>query len=540
LILQRLLSANRERHVFFAMLVLCLVPIWLSGRFFLTGDGPCHVYNARILLDLIRGHNADFYQAFYTLNVHFDSNWSSHILLALLQSFSTPEVAEKLFLSGYVLLFAYGLRRLLRTINPTSAFVSTFGLLFVWHHLLQAGFYNFALSIALFFWVCTLWLTYRSAWTWKRIALLTLLWVLLYATHPVGLGFSIVFVAAGAITEFVMAARKASPKTACTSQRRQLLGLVLAAIPMLLLFGMYLARQPLTPSGTPATLSGLLNDIAQARPLMTLDTAERDMSRLTNLLITLLTLLAVYFRRGACKFADFLLVFVAFTFAIYFLQAGASGFELMMHRRIQPFLWIGILLWVSTATFPKPVRRVVPFVALAMMIIFLTIRMPILKRASVLTNDYISCLEQIEESSAILVLNYNFNGLDREGQDLTNRNWIFIHAADYLGAYQPSIMSDNYEALRNYFPLQWKSSRNMYVHTAIDGINFENRPPRADIRGYNTTNADHPIDYVLLLCYQEKDARHPYAQEILEQLEESYTLEMTSPLERAQLWKRNE
>ena len=50
-----------EQILFLTGLGLLLYPV-VAHNYYLTGDGPSHVYNSRLLLDWICGKNVDFYK----------------------------------------------------------------------------------------------------------------------------------------------------------------------------------------------------------------------------------------------------------------------------------------------------------------------------------------------------------------------------------------------------------------------------------------------------------------------------------------------
>src|SRR5205085_4082273 len=72
-------------------------------------------------------------------------NWIETAFLAALMTVAPPLVAEKIAVSIIVLLFALGLW--LYAASPPAAIL---GLLFTFHWLLQMGFYNHSLGVALF------------------------------------------------------------------------------------------------------------------------------------------------------------------------------------------------------------------------------------------------------------------------------------------------------------------------------------------------------------------------------------------------------
>lgn len=108
-----------EPGIFGLMILVNLVPI-VFNTYFLTGDGPCHIYNAKVLLDYWTGHNQEFYAPYYYINTNFEPNYLTSYLLAFFLSFLPDYLAEKALLILYVLTFALSLRWLLGKFNPAN------------------------------------------------------------------------------------------------------------------------------------------------------------------------------------------------------------------------------------------------------------------------------------------------------------------------------------------------------------------------------------------------------------------------------------
>lgn len=543
-----------ERWIFYLLLLAAVAPVW-SGRFFVTGDGPCHVYNARILLDYFLGRHFGFYDPFYSLNTNFEPNWFGHLWLAAFQAFLAPETAEKTFLTGYVLLFGLGFRYLLRQINRDSVFLSAFGLLFVWHYLLQSGFYNYACSIALFFWVCGFWLQYRHRMTALRGLAWALLWLALYSAHPMGLVFAGAFVGSNVLVESLGAGWKSGWKAGWQQCRQQTQTALLPALPMLVMMAEYIYRKPWPTGANTETTGQVWYDLYNLNALVTIRMSERDTVHAISYIAIALTLGAVVLRlqkrptnapmtsnapmtpNDVPARHDFLLLFTAIALWQYFRQAGTQSLELMMPLRVQLFPWLGLLCWAATATFPQWAKHLTLALSVAAMGVLLAHRIPAHRSASALVEDYMTCVPHIADSSVVLVLNYDFNGRDFNGKQVSNRNWLFIHGADYIGAYRTAIMSDNYEALRYYFPFIWRWDRDMFRITDKEGMNFDNRPPRADFINFKHRSGGYDLHYVLILNYDERHYDHQYSREIRGQLETGYEPVFYSPGGRAELWR---
>src|SRR4051812_11197543 len=111
----------RMRHgepvVFWLLAFLHLIPVW-GYRYLPTQDGPSHLYNARVLNELLWGNPR--YEAYYEVRAEPIPNWTSHIALAALYSIAPPLVAEKILVSIYMLGFAATLRYFLGAFGPRT------------------------------------------------------------------------------------------------------------------------------------------------------------------------------------------------------------------------------------------------------------------------------------------------------------------------------------------------------------------------------------------------------------------------------------
>ena len=84
------------------LIVVYLLPIWLFP-YFPTQDGVSHVYNSQILTEY---NNSEYeFRDYYEINWYPFPNWLSHFSLAILLFVFPPLIAEKVFLSLYVILF---------------------------------------------------------------------------------------------------------------------------------------------------------------------------------------------------------------------------------------------------------------------------------------------------------------------------------------------------------------------------------------------------------------------------------------------------
>jgi len=190
--------ARFEPYYFYFFVIVNTLPV-LVFRYFPTLDGPSHVYNSKLLLELLRGDSPlnDFVQ----IN-RITPNLVGHVILMLLQIGFSAAIAEKLFLLAYLVLFPVFFRKTILSINPKGAMVSYFVFPFVYSYLFILGFYNFIIGIVLLFWAISLWIRYQQKFTFRRSLAMFFLISLLSLSH---LFVFIIFTAIVAALEFTHA-----------------------------------------------------------------------------------------------------------------------------------------------------------------------------------------------------------------------------------------------------------------------------------------------------------------------------------------------
>ena len=140
--------------------------------------------------------------------------------------------------------------------------------------------------------------------------------------------------------------------------------------------------------------------------------------------------------------------------------------------------------------------------------------------------DYVSGVSLIKPYSVVLPLDFFPNGKDSKGNMLADRNWLFCHAAQYLGTFKPLIVLDNYEANMGYFPISWKNSVNPYNLLSQDeGI--EGQPPFASIAQYKQNTAV-TIDYILMWCYDSSFLQNEHFRKFYNEINQQYHIIYTS------------
>jgi len=529
-----------EPVLFYVFLALLLVPVW-SVDFFVTGDGPCHFHNSKILLDWWHNTNRSFYDPFYYLNTSFNPNLLYYLITAPLLGFLSPTLVEKIFFSLYVLGFGLGFRFLISQINFKAKFISSLGLLFCYHNLLMKGFINNSLSFVVWFWVVGWWWKKRDDFSTGILISHSLLLLLLYSAHPIGLIFGIMMIGSMMLGLLVYESRHKGVKEGRLLFFRRLRNLFITALPTLVLFAEYMLRSDMSGDTTVHHVKDSFDYIIHLYSLVTLQSSENVLALFTSITCISVFLAAVILRvkqKGLVP-ADGLVLFnmLVMLCIIFPPNSISGGLEISFRMAVIPF--VALLFWASTANFPLWSQLTAQCIAIGIGIGFMAIRLPVHIKASEYAKEIYSCKPYINDPATLFVLNYDWEGKTPDGKSIANRAWLFNHVDCYLGTDKSLIISDNYEAHFPYFPMIVRWNTNMYTQTDKDGINFDNRPPRADILNFNRRTGEN-IDYVLMISYREEFKDNPYTQEIFAQLDQAYTKIYTSQFERAVLYKRKE
>ena len=200
------------------LLLLHLLPIW-GFKYFPSQDGLSHLYNAHILKSYANPDNYLLRQV-YDLRLTLFPNWSSHLILLALMYLFPPLICEKILLTICITLIPLSLFYFLNSVvwpnlqpvNHRSFLLATqstgrgktlperisllfsgnflglVGFIYAFNYLLHMGFYNFTLSISLFFftlgyWCRHQWLHLQNNLTLTQLAVIYILLVATYFTH---------------------------------------------------------------------------------------------------------------------------------------------------------------------------------------------------------------------------------------------------------------------------------------------------------------------------------------------------------------------
>ena len=163
------------------MMVMHLLPVW-GFKYFPTQDGASHIYNSYVVKEY---HNHENYRLreVYELNATIFPNWTSHALLVVLLYVFPPLVCEKIVLTLCIGLLPLSLFYFLNSIQKRNMVFGLLGFMYAYNYLLHMGFYNFVLSMSLFFFTFGYWWRIKDKLRLPNIVVIYILLLVTYLTH---------------------------------------------------------------------------------------------------------------------------------------------------------------------------------------------------------------------------------------------------------------------------------------------------------------------------------------------------------------------
>ena len=174
-------DASVWKFIIIALLIVHLLPVWIF-TYIPTQDGASHIYNSYVLKEYHKHENYRLREV-YELRLTLFPNWTSHALLAALMYVFPPIICEKILLSLCIGLLPLSLLYFLNSVRKADALFALVGFIFAYNYLLHMGFYNFVLSMSLFFFALGYWWRRRDEFNVANMGVLYVLLIATYLTH---------------------------------------------------------------------------------------------------------------------------------------------------------------------------------------------------------------------------------------------------------------------------------------------------------------------------------------------------------------------
>jgi hypothetical protein len=510
---------NKRRSIFILFgvgIFLHLLPIWIY-RNFATQDGPSHLHNSAVMLDLYTGGSPIFRQ-YYELQTSFAGNLVSQLLLIALLTVATAAIANKLFLSLYVILFCLGFWYAVTSVNRTSPWLAFLIFPFVYSSWLHFGFFNFLLGLALCFFVIGYFVRNQESFALTQIAVLMLLFLLLFFTHAMAFGAAALIIVGLTISTLFI------ERTAGRNVNTQkIVRSVVTIVPAGVLLWVFLHRymHGLYPLEGLHLAAWRIYSIA---PLAAGSDIEYRFGNMLVVLLGVLSTLAAYsvFKQRRLTRIDGLFM-VAFLFLVLSVAApkAVNGGGFIRLRMVFCFFLV-LILWISTKRIQTTVAKAAACASIGISVLFFISRAPTYAELDRQIDEYLSVGPFIDPNSTLLALSFASYGYQSDPQQRLVKVYLpFEHLSGLLATDKPVVDLGNYEARLAAFWTRFRREVNpfRYVDTPFAALK---RPLEADLFGYPADSGG-SVDYVLLWGLIEQ-RRERLPMRLQEQLADAYNL----------------
>ena len=453
-----------EQTMFYLALLVNLIPVILLPQF-VTLDGPSHFYNASLIKNFLF-HDLNRAADFFVINPIPVPNWIGHAVIVLILFFFKGAMAEKVFVLAYMIALPVSFRVLVLSMSNNKPVLSFLIFPFTITVLFLSGFFNFCLSLIPLFLSMAYWYRMKDpVFKWKNLTILFLLFTITYFSHGLTFGILLSFIMLSIVMEGIQHLNQFN------EIRSKLISQVLlfacASLPSLLLFAYTFLHVHFESSSDKYPAMELVKWIWNLQPVILFSITESLYTNIIAVALMLILVFAVYRKiylfitkkkeLGTTKALQsffltndlFLLFAIILLFSLFRVPNGASAG--MMSDRILMLFFIFLILWLSSQQLPKWFAVVVFVMVIGVQVALGFNRFETFKKVNGIASELTSLSSLVPDGSIVLTLNYS-------------DNWIFGHSSGYLGFNKSIVLLDNYEPVRNTFPLSYNLEKMPVVY----------------------------------------------------------------------------
>jgi hypothetical protein len=448
-----------EPYLFYLLLLVGLIPLF-THKYFVTLDGPCHLYNGFLINYLISGEYPQISNLF-TFNSFPVPNAISQLLFAFFSTFLPGFLAEKALIFIYLFFTPWVFRKLVLSVNPANGVLSWFMVLFVHNQNFYFGFFNLSFGILLFFLTVYCYMKRNYDFSLNNLAVFGVLITLTYFSHLFDFLVLFVFLTALSFGTFFYLYQS---KDGRIFSSRKIWGKFFIIIISSML-GLQLALAYLQSfdsfESEPVRLEfkRLIEWILDIRPLLAIRYAYPWKTFTYLLFIFLMIMLAFrYINRKKSDRSNLSEHWMERSQSLS-LKSNAGlatvGFLLLflvlpnanlLSERLILLFYLFFILWLSLGSYPA-------WIHISAAIVIIVFHFSFTRMYHYTLGGYSEKIIKIEEvvrdikpGEVILPLNFN-------------EKWNFLHISGYVGTDHPCAILDNYEAVLPYFPVQWNRDK---------------------------------------------------------------------------------
>jgi len=446
--------SKKEKYIFYFLTLTNCLPIFLV-KFFSTYDGPSHLYNARLIAELLKSNNKVI-NTFFAFNFDFQSNLLGHFLLAFSSFFMPMYVAEKILMCIYLIGLPISFRLLINYINKENIILSYLIFPLTYSFIFFMGFYNFNLSIVFLLITIGIFYKYKKNLNNKNFLLICFLLILTYLSHLLNFLLAVSIIAAYIFFDLLNEIFKNyKSKKSFNIPTKKVVYLLLLIFMTLLLISQYNFSNNVSRKFTFLSKSELFNWLEIARPIIAFSyEKEISYSKIYFYLLFFLSIISIYRKFEGikeklnnflkCILEDAWLLLVLIITFLYFFMPDSDGLSGYYSIRLCLLLFIFLILWLSNqkiSLFLKIFSTIIVFfIHFKLLMYYMEVEQELSKNAQ----EIYEVSKKIEPNSVILPIN-------------RSEHWFLAHFSNYCGIEKPLVILENYEADLPYFPIKWNT-----------------------------------------------------------------------------------
>lgn len=509
-----------EKYFFLLLVFIHLAPVFLL-HYFVTLDGPAHIFHSYLIPRLMSGNTiaSDFMQ-FNTKPVPY---WTGQFIVAALSKSFSPNISERILVALYVLALPLAFRKFILTISSNAKWVSYLIFPFIYSFLLYIGFYNFCIALPVLFLSLSIFLSKEFTNSKKTLTLIPAL-LLLYFSHLFVL--FIFFLFAGVFYTIRFFLLKYILPLRIKAILSEIQFLVVACIPVLsLTLYFILTNSSKQFFNSPLEVSELIRWIYIAHPLITFKyDGEGPAAILIALTLAILTIYMIYAitKKKYDTQGNVWLIFSLLLLLLYFILPNNLSTGGFVSMRLLLFFYLFLISSFAFIQIENLLKLIAVTIFISVSIYFLGYHYVEGKKLSASVEDYISLSEHIKENSLVLPLNYS-------------TNWMHSNLAAYIGTHHNILIMEDYDASSPHFPITWKQYFNGSP-TRFLGTGYGILPPCADIDHFEKITG-HNFDYVMRWEYNSSYT-DSCSVALTNKLEKNYNKVYVSPSGNGELFER--
>ena len=355
-----------------------LLPLWIPQAVG-SMDGPIHMGAAMDLLHWL-GDPSSPARAYLEPLSFPVPNLTPEVLYAALLGVLPATLAERVFLTGYVIGFTLAFRYAVRSVEPRAAWLTVFAIPLTLSVAFAFGLFNYVWSLVPFLVTIGYALRYKDDLRGRHAVVVGVLAALTYLTHLVSFVEVVILIGSvvGTGTLRAMRARRGEGRSVL-EPIRALGPLALALAPTAIVAAIFLAGNGAAGSNYRRSLLTLIGGLPSlAWPLVSFERSEIVFTSFMGLVLGLFVLLAFIARRRGFgrRDVDGLLVGSVIATVAYLAAPEATGSGGLISERLALYPPIAVVLWLASQRLPEWSPRVAAVSIAVVMTGLLALRAP--------------------------------------------------------------------------------------------------------------------------------------------------------------------